>query len=106
MVTEITATVDRAIRENFSVENTEIELNALKMAMNITFSDLRVYVIPRILQEIKGNDDNEMKKNVKKMFQQWGMLIGKFVNDEEEQMECLKIIEVSIEERCCYFIAY
>ena len=49
---EAEETVRRSILENHSVDNCVLELNALKMACNITFHDLRASAIPALIQAI------------------------------------------------------
>jgi translation initiation factor eIF-2B subunit epsilon len=49
---EIWATVERAIIENHTTDIAVLELNTLKMALNITFGDLRSVVIPAFIHHI------------------------------------------------------
>ncbi|RKO86719.1 hypothetical protein BDK51DRAFT_45688 [Blyttiomyces helicus] len=49
---ETKATFQRAVDENHTVEIAALELNTLKMGMNISFSDLRSVVIPSIVDLI------------------------------------------------------
>jgi hypothetical protein len=54
-VKEVEQTIQRAFDDNHSTDIATLELNTLKMAMNITFKDLRQVVIPAILTLISSN---------------------------------------------------
>lgn len=50
--TEVKQTVERAFEEDHDVDIAALELNTLKMAMNITFNNLRQVVVPCLLDRI------------------------------------------------------
>jgi hypothetical protein len=54
-IKEVEQTIQRAFDDNHSTDIATLELNTLKMAMNITFKDLRQVVIPAILSLISSN---------------------------------------------------
>jgi hypothetical protein len=49
---EVKQTVERAFDEQHDVDIAALELNTLKMAMNITFADLRQVVVPSMMARI------------------------------------------------------
>lgn len=61
---EVEETIRRAISENHTVDNAALELNALKLACNITFEDLRQVVIPFLVNivDANGNISESAKK--------------------------------------------
>lgn len=85
---EVEDTINRSIEENHTVENALLELNALKMACNITFHDLRKSAIPAILNHI---DHAKLADSMKKLMSKWLSLIKKFTNNQEDQVDCLWI---------------
>jgi translation initiation factor eIF-2B subunit epsilon len=87
---EIEDTVHRAISESHTVDNCALELNALKLACNITFRDLRLSSIPAIIKHV------ESVEHVKKVFTKWGMLIARFVHGEMDQIDALWILLVRL----------
>lgn len=52
-IKEVQLTLERAVRDNHTVEIAGLELNTLKMAFNITFHDLRAVSLPFLMQQIK-----------------------------------------------------
>lgn len=84
---EIVQTIDRALLENHAVETAALELNTLKMALNITFRDLREVVIPKILALCIVQDPGTV-------FGKWSGLIQRFVADEDDQANVLEILLV------------
>ncbi|KAJ3043558.1 hypothetical protein HDV00_004658 [Rhizophlyctis rosea] len=86
---EVQQTLDRAVSENHSIDIAALELNTLKMAMNITFADLREVVIPSLL----GRVDCSKVGSVGGVFKQWGKLVGRFTHGEEDQGHVLGILQ-------------
>lgn len=62
--TEVKQTIDRALLENHDVDIAALELNTLKMAFNITFADLRLIVIPGILDCVPPSKGVDHMKTV------------------------------------------
>ncbi len=54
---EVWLTITRAFEESHTVDIAILELNTLKMAMNITFGDLRSVVVPAILGLLNVNSN-------------------------------------------------
>jgi translation initiation factor eIF-2B subunit epsilon len=85
---EVEDTINRSIEENHTVENALLELNALKMACNITFHDLRKSTIPAILKHI---DHSRLEESMRKLMSKWLSLIKRFTSCQEDQIDCLWI---------------
>jgi hypothetical protein len=62
---ELEATIDRAIKENHSLEIAALELNTLKMAYDGTFDDIRTVVTPRVVQLLGESKDLGFIKKVR-----------------------------------------
>jgi translation initiation factor eIF-2B subunit epsilon len=50
--------LERAFNENHSIDIAALELNTLKMAYNVSFSDMRKVVVPVILKQV------DLKKSI------------------------------------------
>ncbi|KAI9102598.1 nucleotide-diphospho-sugar transferase [Phlyctochytrium arcticum] len=87
---EAEATLERAFAEGHSIDIAALELNTLKMAMDISFHDLLKITIPSILELI---DTTNAPKSISTTLQRWGRLILKFSHNEADQVDCLHIIE-------------
>lgn len=62
--TEVKQTVERALTEEHDVDIAALELNTLKMAMNINFDNLRQVVIPALLSRIDPSKGSKPMKIV------------------------------------------
>ncbi|KAJ3068743.1 hypothetical protein HK102_007097, partial [Quaeritorhiza haematococci] len=87
---EIAATLDRAFAENHSIDIAALELNTLKMALNIGFHDLRKVVIPGIVGRI---DSTKMPASAKELLGKWSGLLHKLIHSEEDQVDSLNILQ-------------
>ncbi|KNC98198.1 translation initiation factor eIF2B catalytic subunit epsilon [Spizellomyces punctatus DAOM BR117] len=87
---EAEATLERAFNEGHSIDIAALELNTLKMAMNISFHDLRKISIPSILKLI---DLSKIPQSLDQVLKRWGKLLLKFSHNEEDQIDCLRILE-------------
>jgi translation initiation factor eIF-2B subunit epsilon len=88
-VREVEQTIQRAFDEAHSVDIATLELNTLKMAMNITFKDLRQVVIPSILLLIPVN---ATRQNVYDIVSRWFPIVKRFTHSESDQVDCLHVI--------------
>ncbi|KAJ3262107.1 hypothetical protein HK103_003950 [Boothiomyces macroporosus] len=87
---EVEQTIQRAFDENHSAEIAVLELNTLKMAMNITFQDLRQIVFPAILKLVmKGGNNKDRQKVVAK----WFPVLVKFTHSDDDQMHLLNLLQ-------------
>lgn len=95
---EIRLTLERSIRENHTFENSALELNTLKMAMNVRFHDIRSVLFPvlfKTMLETSGCAESPLAA-ARTVFTAWCGLVKKFVHNTEDQRDCLDIME----ERC------
>ncbi|KAI3638539.1 hypothetical protein MIR68_003037 [Amoeboaphelidium protococcarum] len=90
-LTEVTDTFKRAVVEQHTVDNALLELNALKMACNINFHDLRQGVITGLLSLVVGNDYGQIEQNAVRLIGSWAELIIRFVVTQNDQMDLLQI---------------
>jgi translation initiation factor eIF-2B subunit epsilon len=89
---EIRLTLERSIEDEHTFENAALELNTLKMALNIRFHDIRQVIFPVLFRKIFEADGN-IPVNAKAVFTRWTGLIAKFVHNTEDQRDCLDIME-------------
>jgi translation initiation factor eIF-2B subunit epsilon len=90
---EIRLTLERSINDEHTFENASLELNTLKMALNIRFHDIRQVIFPVLFEKVMAADGN-IPANAKIVFTKWTGLIAKFVHNAEDQRDCLDIMEV------------
>jgi translation initiation factor eIF-2B subunit epsilon len=88
---EVEESLHRAFLESHSIDIAALELNTLKMAMNISFADLRSVVIPILLARA---DPAMAPKDIRLLLARWGPLIGKFVHHLDDQVDTIIIISV------------
>ncbi|KAH6584732.1 hypothetical protein BASA60_000827 [Batrachochytrium salamandrivorans] len=88
---EVSMTLERAFADDHSVDIAALELNTLKMAMDITFQNLRETVIPAILSRV---DLDRPVPSSKEVVSRWGPLVGKFTHSNEDQLNVLNIISL------------
>ena len=62
---EVKQTIQRSIDQNHGYENALIELNSLKMALNLTFGNLREAVFPVIFNLIGTEKKTGIKKAIR-----------------------------------------
>lgn len=88
-VKEVEQTLQRAFEDNHTTDIAVLELNTLKMAMNITFKDLRQVVLPCILSQIPLASTVDI---CSKIVRKWCPILLKFTHSDEDQIDCLDII--------------
>lgn len=87
---EIKLTLERSISDGHSVENAALELNTLKMALNVRFHDIRQVLFPVLLARL---DPDRMHATARAVFTEWAGLVKKFVHNLDDQMDSLEILE-------------
>ncbi len=88
-VHEVEQTLQRAFDDNHTTDIAVLELNTLKMAMNITFKDLRHVALPAILSRIPQPHTIDVFNGIIK---KWCPILNKFTHSEEDQLDVLDII--------------
>ena len=86
---EVEQTLQRAFEDNHTTDIASLELNTLKMAMNITFKDLRQVVLPAIFARIPQTHSIE---EFNQIITKWCPIMLKFTHSDEDQIDCLNII--------------
>ena len=87
-LSEVVETLRRAIRESHTAENAILELNALKMACNITFHDLRVGIVAALVESV---DIKTAQKSVEELLERWAECLKKFTMSPADQEDILWI---------------
>ncbi|CAG8451819.1 3532_t:CDS:10 [Ambispora leptoticha] len=92
---EVAQTLERAFAEGHTVENTVLELKALKMASNATFHDLRTVVIPCVLGQIDTQKFlfANQKEFASHVLTQWSPLISEVIHSSFDQLDALYILQ-------------
>ncbi|KAI8921329.1 nucleotide-diphospho-sugar transferase [Powellomyces hirtus] len=86
---EADATIDRAFAENHTFDIAVLELNTLKMAMNLDFHHLRMVVVEKLLREM---DVTKAKESVSKILSRWQDLFAKYLEKDADQIDCIEIM--------------
>ncbi|KAJ3143409.1 hypothetical protein HDU90_000169 [Geranomyces variabilis] len=89
---EADATIDRAFAENHTFEIAVLELNTLKMAMDLDFHHLRVVVLEKLLREMDVSSTNTARASVAAILKRWHDLYAKYLETRSDQVDCIEII--------------
>ncbi|CAN3375730.1 hypothetical protein DIURU_003839 [Diutina rugosa] len=93
---EAIATVQRALDNNHDIDTAALELNTLRMSMNVSYHDVRLATVTaflkKILEYIK-TDTLSAAEATTKIFKQWSPLFKKQVFDADEQRDLLDILQ-------------
>ncbi|ABN65195.2 translation initiation factor eIF-2B epsilon subunit, GEF [Scheffersomyces stipitis CBS 6054] len=96
---EAEATVHRALENNHDLDTALLELNTLRMSMNVTYHEVRLATCQVLLQKIVEyitTDTLAAKEATTKIFTQWGPMFKRQVFSEEEQVDLLNILQDKI----------
>ena len=77
----------QSILASYTIDNTSLELNALKFACNASFSDCRRGVICAIASLI---DSTRMGPSTNELLATWSPLISKFIHSPEDQIDVIR----------------
>lgn len=91
---EAIATVERAMENNHDLDTALLELNTLRMSMNVTYHEVREATLQALLHRVNHFIETKtlnVKEAVDKIFKQWGQLFKRQVFDEEEQVDLLDL---------------
>lgn len=93
---EAIATVVRALENNHDLDTALLELNTLRMSMNVTYHEVRhatlFALLGRVTHFIETGTLNA-KEATDKVFKQWSALFKRQVFDEEEEVDLLEIAD-------------
>lgn len=77
----------QSILSSYTIDNTSLELNALKFACNASFNDCRRAVICAIASLI---DISRMSASVTELLEGWSPLLVKFIHSPDDQIELIE----------------
>ncbi|CCE62374.1 hypothetical protein TPHA_0C02200 [Tetrapisispora phaffii CBS 4417] len=89
------ATVERAIENNHDLDTAMLELNTLRMSMNVTYHEVRTVTIKSILRRINHfifTQTLGAKEAVSKVFSQWSALFKRQCFDPEDYIDLINIV--------------
>lgn len=93
---EAIATVERAVENNHDLDTALLELNTLRMSLNVTYHEVRFAtssaLLARVCHFIETKTLNT-KEATDKVFKHWGPLFKRQVFDQEEEVDLLEILQ-------------
>ncbi|KAJ3387866.1 hypothetical protein HDU92_001754 [Lobulomyces angularis] len=87
---EIAQVTQRALNEGLENDVAALELNTLKMSLDIKFTDLRMVVGSKLIEII---DLNNLADGSRKVIERWGGLLQKFIFSELDEVETIGFLE-------------
>lgn len=88
---EVQQTITRALEEKHDVDIAALELNTLKMALDLSFQDLVCVVFPSILDLL---DPKLGTKSINLVFEEWSLLLEKFIHSDSDQFALMGVLTV------------
>ncbi|KAF9418775.1 hypothetical protein BGZ94_009602, partial [Podila epigama] len=92
---EVAATLERAFKDGHTVDIAALELNTLRMASFSNFHEMRKRIIPGVLRNIDVTAKPGSGKTIKEILERWGVLIGRMIHDESDQVDGMYILQRS-----------
>ncbi|KAI5960158.1 GCD6 [Candida pseudojiufengensis] len=95
------ATVSRAIENNHDIDTALLELNTLRMSMNVNYHEVRSVTSEAIIKKIIDYISTETLKPQEattKLFSNWGQMFKRQTFGNEDEIDLLNILELEIEE--------
>ena len=93
---EAIATVHRAMENGYDLDTALLELNTLRMSLNVSYHDVRFATTKALLSKIAdfiATDTLPVKEATEKVFNKWGLLYKRQMFDDEEQVDLLMILQ-------------
>lgn len=93
---EAYATVERAIDNNHDLDTAALELNTLKMSMNVGYHEVRLATLQAMIAKIKQYVSTETlnaKDATNKLFTSWGPLFQRQAFDDQERIDLLQLLQ-------------
>ncbi|SCV03969.1 LANO_0G07360g1_1 [Lachancea nothofagi CBS 11611] len=87
---EAVATVERAMENNHDLDTALLELNTLRMSINVTYHEVRSATVVALLRRVYHFIETRTlgpKDAVQKVFAQWGQLFKRQAFDQEEFLD-------------------
>ncbi|SCV02504.1 LAME_0H02014g1_1 [Lachancea meyersii CBS 8951] len=92
---EAIATVERAMENNHDIDTALLELNTLRMSINVTYHEVRSATVVALLRRVYhfiATQTLGAKDAIQKVFGQWGPLFKRQAFDEEEYVDLANLI--------------
>lgn len=96
---EAIATVERAIENNHDIDTALLELNTLRMSMNVTYHEVRSATIEAMLNSIVNfirTDTLQPLEATAKIFTNWGSMFKRQVFDKADKIDLLDSIQSKV----------
>ena len=93
----------QSILSSYTIDNTSLELNALKFACNASFSDCRRAVICAIASLI---DPAKMAASVSELLATWAALLSKFIHSPEDEVDVIRHLHVYLQSTPALSLAF
>lgn len=97
---EAIATVSRALDHNHDIDTALLELNTLRMSMNVTYNEVRLATTEALLSKVADyitTGTLEPKDAASKIFTSWGGLYKRQVFNQDEQVHLLQTLQSVLE---------
>ncbi|CDK29282.1 unnamed protein product [Kuraishia capsulata CBS 1993] len=98
---EAIATVERAMENNHDIDTALLELNTLRMSMNVTYHEVRLATCSAMTKRVEHFIETQtlgVKEATLKVFNQWGSLFKRQVFELEDQVDLLQILQKACED--------
>ncbi|GEQ72254.1 hypothetical protein JCM33374_g5941 [Metschnikowia sp. JCM 33374] len=93
---EAIATVERAMENNHDIDTALLELNTLRMSINVTYHEVRIATVQAMLKRVVhfiSTDTLNAKDATAKVFGDWGTLFQRQVFNASEQVDLAQILQ-------------
>lgn len=93
---EAIATVERAMENNHDIDTALLELNTLRMSINVTYHEVRKATVQAMVTRVVhfiSTDTLNAKEATGKVFGEWGALFERQVFNESEQVDLAQILQ-------------
>lgn len=93
---EAIATVERAMEQNHDLDTALLELNTLRMSMNVTYHEVRKATVTAMVRRVVhfvSTDTLNAKEATAKVFNDWGQLFQRQVFNDSEQVDLAQLLQ-------------
>ena len=95
---EAIATVERAMEHNHDIDTALLELNTLRMSINVTYHEVRAATVQAMLRRVVhfvSTDTLNAREATAKVFGDWGALFQRQVFNDAEQVDLAQILQTA-----------
>lgn len=93
---EAIATVERAIENNHDLDTALLELNTLRMSMNVTYHEVRIATVQAMVRRVEhfvSTATLAAREATAKVFGEWGPLFRRQVFSDDEQVDLAQVLQ-------------